>query len=879
MFDPGAAVGPYRIESVLGEGGMGVVYRALDIRLNRPVAMKFLSSELATATERRRFQREAQTASSLNHPHIVTVHDAGEFEGHQYLVTELADGGTLLDWAHGGRRSWRDVIELLTGVADALATAHEAGILHRDIKPDNVLLTKSGYAKLADFGLARIEAGPQAVTRTMLSDATRQGTILGTVAYMSPEQASGQSLDSRSDIFSFGVVLYELLAGRRPFAGRSNVDVMHAIVHDPAPALPPALPASLRLAVEKSLEKDPANRYQSMRELIVDLRRITRQSGRTTVAPGATARLLTRPWPWIAVAMGLLAVVSAGVWVLWRPAPPPVPMRQEYVALTSFSDSAVSPTISPDGRILAFIRGESTFSGPGDIYVKLLPDGEPSPLTRDGAAKMGPLVFSPDGSRIAYTVNYVNTWSVPVLGGEPTRMMANAAGLSWIAPAGTGPPHVMYSAMLGEGIHMGVFTATESRGDERPLYVPADVNGMVHRSSLSPDGKSVLAVEMDMLGWRPCRLVPFDGSSAGRPVGPVRSQCTDAAWSPDGRWMYLSANTGNGFHIWRQRFPDGRPEQITYTATEEQGIGLAPDGRSIVTSIGERQSTLWLHSGDATHQVTSEGFAYTPSFSTDGQRFYYLQRTRADRRFVSGELWTVDLETGTRQRLLADRQIENYDVSPDGTRVAFIGVDDSGRSSVWDAALDGSAPPRRLSSFEGLRVLYGPAGDLYFVGGETTSLYLYRISQDGRTVRKVVEAPANYLYDVSPDDHWVAAWVGATVTFYPVAGGAPVLLCSHCGTAGEENRGVTPPIVRWSKDGRFMYLHSTVTQRTYVLKLRPGELVPRLPPDGVAGIADAARLLGATPIPEPRAFVSQDPAVYAFPRVTTHRNIYRVPVQ
>lgn len=879
MLEAGAAVGPYRIESVLGEGGMGVVYRALDTKLNRPVAIKFLSSELATPAARRRFQREAQTASSLNHPHIVTVHDAGEFEGRQYLVTELADGGTLAGWAHGGRRSWREVVELLTGVADALATAHDAGILHRDIKPDNVLLTRSGYAKLADFGLARLEAEPQAVTQTVLTDPTRQGAIVGTIAYMSPEQATGQPLDSRSDIFSFGTLLFELLSGRRPFGGGSSVDVMHAIVHDPAPPLSEEIPASLRLAVEKALEKDPADRYQSMRELLVDFRRITRHSGETeTRTVAAAARRGTRLWVWAAVVVVLGSLAGIGVWRARRAQPPAAVQRQDYVQLTNFADSAVAPAISPDGRILAFIRGEDTFAGPGDVYVKLLPDGEPSAVTHDGGEKEGPLVFSPDGSRIAYAAAGNATWTVPVLGGAPTRLLGNASGLSWVPPWPPGPAHVMFSALTGEGIHMGVYTATESRGDQRQVYLPADVNGMAHRSFLSPDGRSVLIVEMDMLGWRPCRLVPFDRSSPGRPVGPERSQCTDAAWSTDGRWMYLSANTGSGYHIWRQRFPDGAPEQVTYTATEEQGIGVAPDGRSIVTSIGERLSTLWLHGRDGTRQMTSEGFAYTPSFTADGSRLFYLQRSKADRRFVSGELWTTDLRTGTRQHLLPDRLIENYDVSPDGTRVVFIGVDESGHSSVWEALLDGSAPPRRLSAHEALRVLYGPAGDVFFAGGETTSLHLYHLASDGSGLRQIVDAPANYLYDVSPDDRWVAAWVGLGVAFYPVDGGPPVLVCKSCGTAGEEQRGVTPPLIRWSRDGRFLFLHSPVTRLTYIARLAPGRPVPSLPAAGVANIDEAARMLGAQALPDRRAFVSQDPAVYVFPKVVTHRNIYRIPV-
>jgi serine/threonine protein kinase len=278
----GRTLGHYRITDRLGAGGMGEVYRAEDTRLGRPVALKFLSEDLADAAARRRFQREAQLASSLNHPHILTVHDTGEFEGRQYLVTELADGGTLRKWLQQSH-TWHQIVELLLGVADGLATAHEAGILHRDIKPDNILVSKSGYAKLADFGLAKL-AEPldvDAPTRTPLDDRTRPGMVMGTIFYMSPEQATGGLVDARSDIFSFGVVLYELLARRRPFEGASESDVLRAVIQrQPRPVgdYCASAPTALRLVVEKTLAKDPADRYQTARELVVDLRRLTRQS-------------------------------------------------------------------------------------------------------------------------------------------------------------------------------------------------------------------------------------------------------------------------------------------------------------------------------------------------------------------------------------------------------------------------------------------------------------------------------------------------------------------------------------------------------------------------------------------------------------------------
>src|ERR1022692_586400 len=317
---PQQTIAHYRITAKLGEGGMGTVYRATDTKLNRPVAVKVLSGNLPDAAARRRFQREAQMASSLNHPHILTVYDAGELEGRQYLVTEFVDGGTLKDWARTEKRTWRQVVELLVGVADGLAAAHAAGILHRDIKPSNILVGRNGYAKLADFGLAKLEerVTPEGATQTLGSRPTRPGMILGTIAYMSPEQASGRPTDARSDIFSFGILLYELLAGRRPFEGATDLELLQTIIHTAAPPLTTDVPFALRMVVEKALENAPAERYQSTRDLVVDLRRLTRQSGEA-VGSAATPSLVASPsgtkrtWRTSALAtLSILAVLLAG---------------------------------------------------------------------------------------------------------------------------------------------------------------------------------------------------------------------------------------------------------------------------------------------------------------------------------------------------------------------------------------------------------------------------------------------------------------------------------------------------------------------------------------------------------------------------------------
>ena len=277
LFTAGLQVDQYRIESMLGEGGMSTVYLALDTKLQRHVAIKFLSDHIADAEGRRRFQREAQMASSLNHPHIVTLHDVGEFEGRQYLVMEYVDGGTLKDWSKEKKRTPKEIAELLTGIADGLAAAHEAGMLHRDVKPANILIARNGCAKLADFGVAKLAANDRIVDPSGSALQSQKGAILGTIAYMSPEQASGEAMDSRSDIFSFAIVLYELLSGKRPFGGTTDLEILKTIIHGDLPPLNEDTPATYRNMVEKALEKYPSDRYQSMREMVVDLKRAQRR--------------------------------------------------------------------------------------------------------------------------------------------------------------------------------------------------------------------------------------------------------------------------------------------------------------------------------------------------------------------------------------------------------------------------------------------------------------------------------------------------------------------------------------------------------------------------------------------------------------------------
>src|SRR5215510_10969219 len=431
------------------------------------------------------FSKRRGMASALNHPHILTVHDAGEFGGRQYIVTEFVDGGTLNDWAKAEKRTWRQIVELMTGVAEGLVVAHEAGILHRDIKPANILVARNGYAKLADFGLAKLADNTHVdPTGTLTDGRTKPGMIIGTIAYMSPEQCSGKNLDSRSDIFSFGAVLYELLGGRRPFEGATDLELLKTIIHGEPPPLGGQIPPELRVVVEKALEKNPEERYQSARELLLDLKRAQRL--KTSEAPAYQPEGKPR---WIRRAAGPVVVgfllVAGGVGLsYWMKPSGPVTSPSEYVQLTNFTDSAVAPSLSPDGRMMTFKRAEDSFLSPGQIYVKLLPNGEPVQLTTTAGRVFAP-VFTPDGSRIAYsllTAASWDTWTVPVLGGQPTRLLPNASGLTWISDQ-----LVMFSE-IKTGIHMGIVTATEGRANSREIYTPPDEHAMAHYSYTSPDG-------------------------------------------------------------------------------------------------------------------------------------------------------------------------------------------------------------------------------------------------------------------------------------------------------------------------------------------------------------------------------------------------------
>jgi DNA-binding winged helix-turn-helix (wHTH) protein/Tol biopolymer transport system component len=577
-----------------------------------------------------------------------------------------------------------------------------------------------------------------------------------------------------------------------------------------------------------------------------------------------------------AIVLGVCA--TAVIYFSWRSRPHP----PQYTQLTDFTDSASTPALSPDGRMLAFIRGSSPFMSADEIYVKMLPNGEARRVSSDPSIKYN-LAFSPDGSQVAYTVmedRTFSTYTVSVLGGERHRLLRNAAGLSWLSPE-----QLLFSR-IRTGLHLGVVTQNINGSGFRELYYPPHERAMAHYSYASPDRRSALVVvmkgEQEKEIWARCQLISLNvsqnGGAEGNPVGPV-GECTSAGWSPDGRWMYFIATVEGESHLWRQRFPNGRAEQITFGPAEEEGLAVAPDGRSVITSIGVRQSALWIHDSGGERSLSSEGEIVTgaspPVFRDDDKTLYYLLRHPPAG--SDPELWRMTVETGQSEAVFPGTAMFAFDVSPDGKQVVYATAARGEPPRLWLAPLDRSSPAKQVGPAGGNAPHFSVGGKILFQLSEGHANYLEQMNQDGSAQARVFPQPILEIQGISPGQKWMTAIIGVAdgrvtrpvVMAIPLNGGDARSLCaSYCF-----------PV--WASSGRYLYIpveaaSQTSSGRSLVIPVGPEESLPPFPAGGLLPGAEPSAVPGAQSLDREGFVPGEDPTHFAYVKTTAHRNLYRI---
>jgi len=743
----GQRLGHYQVIREIGRGGMGVVYLAQDISLGRAVALKLLPKHLTSDPNRlRRFEREARAASALNHHNILTIYEIAQLDGLHSIATEFIDGVTLRERIKSKDLALSETLNIAEQIASALVAAHEAGIVHRDIKPENVMLRRDGYVKVLDFGLAKLTEQPTVKKVNASAAVAGMNTdtgIMGTVGYMSPEQAQGESVDHRTDIFSLGVVIYEMVTGQMPFEAKTVRDVIAPIPEQEPPPLAnylPQAPAELQLMVNKALRRNKEDRYQTIAEFLIDLRRV--RSGRP---PNSN---FTRRLSLLAATFALIVGGSLWFYASRQTAKSSLP-PMKVVPFTSFQGPEFSPAFSPDGNQIAFMWWNSEKGGNFnfDIYVKQIGGERALQLTSDPAWDVSP-VWSPDGQKIAFgriSESEVAIFTVSSLGGAERKLLSLGPrtkwdqlgpGLSWSADGKS----IAYSGKASAEQPFQISLLAPDSLEKRTLTSPPAQGGGDVLPHFSPDGKTLAFERINSDGvTADIYLQPVTGGEPRRltfdNINPVGFD-----WTADGREIVYSSNRAGPASLWKVSASGVTPaERLTvggdnavYPSVSRQGHRLAyahgsadlniyrieisgsmgrpsspakfisstqkdmnsqfsPDGKRIAfESTRSGNGEIWVSDSDGSNQaqVTFNGaWTGTPRWSPDGRQIAFDSKREAD-----WDIYTISLDGGLPRRVTTEPSDENVPSWSRDGRWIYFSSDRTGKQQVWKAPAEGGEP-------------------------------------------------------------------------------------------------------------------------------------------------------------------------------------------
>jgi Tol biopolymer transport system component len=813
MIEAGARLGPYEIVAPLGAGGMGEVWKARDTRLKREVAVKTLPREFAADTARRlRFEAEARAVAALNHPNIVAIYDVGTHDGTPYIVTELVDGEPLA----GSGFPLRKILNWAVQIANGLAAAHAAGIVHRDLKPANILLARDGRIRILDFGLAKLSLAPAAEALETQTLQTQPGVVMGTIGYMSPEQVRGKEADPRSDIFSFGLVLYEMLSGRRGFQGETAVEIMTAILKQEPPDLPDSVPRGVRQIVRNCMEKDPADRFQSARDLGFALAALSESP-----AQSGTARKLAQAprWrQWTLRAAGALALVALSFTASRFFAPVTQPSNWNG-ALLGGPEIAFRPRSSPDGHLVAFYAVDGKYT---QVGVMTPAGGNWSILTHSqGNGSVTNVTWAPDGATIYYdrwAAVPQGIYSVPVLGGDERLIMPRA-----FRPEAL-PDGSLLADKLNANRQWQLFRFWPETGREQDLPVAVvDAQDSLANPRAFPDGREAVVVGAPLgheAGGMSLLIVDL-ATGATRRLAPHifrGAAAIDYVVSRDGKSVLAALQLGEFTRVLSIPARGNGPVRTLFTATHEVwGLDSAPDG-SIYASIMDWPAEIVRRAVDkdqpeilARFQEVSDPdiFAVMP----DGRvalTVLYSDRARlmavapgknpvplaatteetsapvtavgsTEVAFLIGReprsvIAIADLETGriTRRISPGKGEIHSLVASPDGRTLYFATSD-----TVWSAPSAGGET-RRVRA--GNRVVAEPSGQAVFISVlESSNMRLFRVPLDGTPETEVQTNAADALRYSHLSSGSLSADGRLLVSLHNTWFSAPAILDTHTG--------------------------------------------------------------------------------------------------